>query len=112
MKSPVFDRIYAMVCRIPYGRVASYGLISRLVFGHTRGARTVGWALASLPEDEVERVPWWRVINAQGRISNTRADHGAEEQRRRLEAEGVQFDERGYVDWERFGWEPDPSLLW
>jgi len=26
-----------------------------------------------------------------------------------LEAEGIEFDERGYVDWDRFGWE---GLSW
>ncbi len=48
-------------------------------------------------------VPWWRVINAQGRIS---AREGAERQRGLLEGEGVVFDERGRVDLNRFGWLP------
>ncbi len=47
-------------------------------------------------------MPWWRVINAAGRISN---EFNAALQRELLEAEGVQFDERGYVDLERFLWD-------
>lgn len=101
-----YERVYDTVRQIPHGHVTSYGYISFLIRGDRGAARTVGWALSALPEVFVDEVPWWRVINAQGRISNTRAEHGAVEQRRRLEAEGVVFDERGYVDWEEFGWRP------
>jgi methylated-DNA-protein-cysteine methyltransferase-like protein len=61
------------------------------------GARWVGGAMAQCPDD----VPWWRVINAKGEIS---LRPGAQEQRARLEAEGVEFDARGRVDLKRFGW--------
>jgi methylated-DNA-protein-cysteine methyltransferase-like protein len=64
------------------------------------GARWVGGALAHCPDG----VPWWRVINAQGRIS---ARDEASRQRARLEAEGIAFDARGCVDLRRYGWPAD-----
>jgi methylated-DNA-protein-cysteine methyltransferase-like protein len=61
----------------------------------------VGYALHALPEHT--SVPWHRVINAQGRIS-LRRPGGDLEQRYRLEAEGVRFDQGGRASLERFGW--------
>lgn len=83
---------------MPRGRVTTYGDVARLA-SLRRGARTVGWALASLPDDRV--APWWRVIKGDGMIANRLY---ADEQRRRLIREGVRFDRRGGVDLERYGW--------
>lgn len=98
-----FEHVYQIVKAIPRGKVASYGQVAALL-GHPHAARTVGWALASLPEHQEQDVPWQRVINAEGRISIRSLRHAADEQRSLLEAEGVEFDGRGYVDWNRFGW--------
>jgi len=108
-----FDRVYAVVRRIPRGKVASYGQIAALL-GHPQAARTVGWALNALRDNDIDDVPWQRVINSQGRISISRADLGAELQQALLEEEGVEFDPRGYVDLRRFGWEgmDDVEQLW
>ena len=108
-----FDRVYAVVRRIPRGKVASYGQIAALL-GHPQAARTVGWALNALRDNDIDDVPWQRVINSQGRISISRADLGAELQQALLEEEGVEFDPRGYVDLKRFGWEgmDDVEQLW
>jgi len=113
MNPNFFDRVYAVVRLIPRGKVASYGQIAALL-GHPRAARTVGWALNALRDNDIDDVPWQRVINSQGRISISRADLGAELQRALLEEEGVEFDPRGYVDLKRFGWEgmDDVEQLW
>ncbi len=88
------ERVYAVVREVPAGFVTTYGDVAT-VLGSPRVARHVGWALAALTDSEV---PWHRVINAKGRIS-FRGDVGrGAEQRRRLEAEGVAFDERERVD--------------
>ena len=92
--------------QVPPGQVTSYGAIARML-SSPRGARTVGWALHSLPEGS--NVPWHRVVNGHGRISTSCIEHGAAQQRDLLEAEGIIFDGRGTVDWERFGWE---GLTW
>lgn len=97
MPSTTYERIYWEVKRIPKGRVATYGQIAALA---GVGPRQVGYALHALKDD---RVPWQRVINAKGEISE-RFD--AAHQRERLEAEGITFDARGRVDLARFRWKP------
>lgn len=99
-----FERVYEVVEKIPYGQVATYGQIGWMVSGTPHAARTVGWALNGLPEDRINEAPWWRVINAQGRISNSRARHGAAEQRRRLEEEGIIFDDTDRTDLSVYQW--------
>ena len=89
-----YNDVYELVKRIPPGKVSTYGRIAQLTLA-PRGARGVGWALAGLTPDLAHTVPWWRVINAAGRISN---QFNATLQRELLEAEGVTFDDRGYVD--------------
>lgn len=94
-------RIAAMIRAIPKGRVASYGQIAALA-GIPHGARQVARLLHS--SSDTRRLPWHRVLNAQGRISLPRGG-GAELQRKLLEKEGVAF-RRGAVDLERHGWRP------
>ena len=98
---PTYQRIWATVDCIPRGRVATYGQIARLL-GKPRAARTVGWALHSLPEGS--DVPWQRVVNASGSISLDARGPGGAIQRLLLEAEGVVFDEHGRLDLEVYGW--------
>ncbi len=104
----IYARIYAVIRRIPEGKVATYGQVATLA-GFPGHARQVGQALRSVPVGVTE-VPWQRVINAKGEVSNRggRGGLGWEEgyQRHRLEEEGVEFDPRGRIDLERFGWEP------
>jgi methylated-DNA-protein-cysteine methyltransferase-like protein len=104
--------VWEIVRQIPVGKVATYGQIAAIIAPPggmdakaylAFGARWVGGAMAACPPN----VPWQRVINAQGKIS---LRPGAEEQRRLLEAEGVEFDERGRVDFKKFKWEgPDTA---
>jgi methylated-DNA-protein-cysteine methyltransferase-like protein len=97
-----YERIYAVVRRIPKGRVATYGQVAELA-GLPGHARQVGYALAAMSESST--VPWHRVINAQGAVS-ARGPHsgGAVTQCIRLEQEGVEFDARGRVSLKLFGW--------
>ena len=101
-RSEIYPRIYEVVRAIPNGRVATYGQVAALA-GLPGHARQVGYALHALRDDDV---PWHRVINARGEVSQ-RSDPGPEPlQRAMLEAEGVAFDDRGRVDLRRFRWEP------
>jgi methylated-DNA-protein-cysteine methyltransferase-like protein len=101
MAESFFEDVYRIVSMIPPGRVATYGQIAAYL-GSPRAARTVGWALGSLPAGR--DVPWHRVINSQGLISGPRNTCRANEQRALLEEEGVAFDEAGRVDLGRYGW--------
>jgi len=92
MVSDHYARIYAVVQRIPRGRVASYGQIAELA-GIPRHARQVGYALHHLPDDS--GVPWQRVLNASGEVAKRAYPDDARWQRDLLEDEGVEFDVRG-----------------
>ena len=96
-----YDDVYTIVKRIPPGKVSTYARIAAMS-AVPRGARGVGWALAGLSPTAALEVPWWRVINAAGRISN---EYNAALQRELLEQEGLVFDDRGYVDLGRYLWD-------
>jgi len=98
-----WQKIYAVVRRIPRGRVATYGQIAFLA-GLAGHARQVGYALAALGPES--RVPWHRVINAQGRVSPRALPGWDGVQRQLLRREGVRFDREERVSLERFQWRP------
>jgi methylated-DNA-protein-cysteine methyltransferase-like protein len=101
-KPGAYERIYAVVRRIPKGRVATYGDVAALA-GLPGHARQVGYALHAMPEHI--RVPWHRVVNAQGGISTGRGIAGGElPQRFRLERESVTFGPNGKIPLSRFRW--------
>jgi methylated-DNA-protein-cysteine methyltransferase-like protein len=103
-------QVYAIVRRIPRGRVTTYGSIAArlapppgvdpLAYRRIR-ARWVGYAMAAAPEN----VPWQRVVNAAGRIS-PRLGFGAVWQRAKLRREGVRFRADGRINLDRYGWNP------
>ncbi len=105
--APTYERIYAVVCRIPSGKVATYGQIATIVGGCT--ARMVGYSMAALPNET--DIPWQRVINRQGKISPRGGGDGSLRQRQLLEAEGVKFDPQGQVDFAKVGW-AGPDWEW
>ena len=97
-----YDRIYAVVRRIPRGRVATYGQIADLA-GLDGRARQVGYATRTLA---TEGVPWHRVVNSRGQIS-ARAEPGGDLiQRQLLEREGVKFDAADRLKLEHYRWRP------
>jgi len=96
----LYERIYNMVRQIPPGKVATYGQIAKIVDRCT--AHMVGYAMAALPPNT--DVPWQRVINYKGEISRRSRGDGGLRQRKLLEAEGLQFDERGRVDLKKIRW--------
>lgn len=96
-----YERIWAIVRRIPRGRVATYGQVAEAA-GLARQPRLAGYALHGVPA--AARVPWHRVINAQGRISLPPNSAAGREQKRRLQDEGVAFI-KGRVDLARYRWQ-------
>jgi methylated-DNA-protein-cysteine methyltransferase-like protein len=88
-----YEQVWQLVRQIPHGKVASYGQIALMIpppvgvdFESYKAfsPRWVGGAMAACPDD----VPWQRVINSQGQISER---SGAERERTLLEDEGVVF---------------------
>ncbi|GBC93428.1 DNA base-flipping protein [bacterium HR15] len=94
------EQVYALVRRVPAGRVVSYGQIAEQVPPIT--ARQVGRWMAFAPDD----VPWWRVVGADGTLCIARRDPMlAQLQRAYLESEGVPFDDTGRVCMAQCQWE-------
>jgi methylated-DNA-protein-cysteine methyltransferase-like protein len=94
------ERIWQVVANIPAGTVATYGQVAALA-GLPRRARLVGQVLAALPSGS--RLPWHRVVNAQGRSSLPGA--AGERQRELLREEGVVLTQ-GRVRLARYRWTP------
>ncbi|WP_430461842.1 MGMT family protein [Thalassolituus sp. LLYu03] len=99
MNSDPKERLYTALAGIPAGRVITYGQLAAQA-GFPRRARWVGQVLNALPEDT--QLPWHRVINAQGKISQP-TPHNLR-QRDRLVAEGIEVSASFRVDLNRFGW--------
>ena len=89
------ERVYAVVCRIPPGCVATYG-DEAAALGLRSAARQVGYALAALPAARTD-VPWHRVVNHAGRISVRADGKPSAKQRRLLAGEGVSVGRSGVV---------------
>jgi methylated-DNA-protein-cysteine methyltransferase related protein len=98
--SDAYHRIYAVVRRIPRGKVATYGQVAGLA-GLVNAARQVGYALHALKG--ASALPWHRVINSGGRISLP-PEAGGLEQRFRLLEEGIMVDAAGRIPLGRHQW--------
>jgi len=105
-----FDqRVKVVVAFIPEGRLSTYGQVADWI-GAYGCARQVGWALRRLCLPS--RIPWQRVVNAQGRISMSLSREGSDwMQRELLIAEGIPVDQDGRLPLKRFLWSPDEGQL-
>jgi len=108
-----FDRwvrnVWQVVEDIPRGHVLTYGEVARLA-GMSRAARRVSQAMRRAPGSR--KLPWHRVVNAQGGISFPADSSGYREQKERLEREGVVFI-KGKIDLDRHGYKGAlDHLLW
>ena len=96
------ERVYKIVCRIPRGRVMTYGQLA-YILGEGYTPRTVGFVMHGADE---KQTPWQRVINSQGRCSTGRIVLPSDMQQRMLEREGVKFNDSGRCDLEKYLWQP------
>lgn len=96
------QKVYALVKRIPRGRVMTYGQIAAIL-GEGYTARTVGFAMHAADTD---KVPWHRVINSRGTCSTGKMTMPVNLQQMMLAEEGVAFDARDRCDLEVYRWQP------
>ena len=85
--------VYEYLRTVPKGKVVTYGQIAKAI-GCPHGARAVGNALHANPDPDY--YPCFKVVNQEGKL----AEHfrlGIEEQRRRLEKDGIIVND-GKVD--------------
>ena len=103
-----YEQVYAVVRRIPKGKVTSYGRVAQML-GAPNAARAVGYALRALKDKREDpaynNVPWQRVVNSQGRISIVNRDAGPHRQAELLRAEGVEVSEDLRIDLDVYLWE-------
>ena len=103
-----YDRIYAVVHKIPVGKVATYGQVAELA-GLIGKPRVVGYALYKVAVDD--DIPWQRVINAKGEISTSAFRDGSDDlQRVILEDEGIEF-EGNKINLGKYRWQPSPEMI-
>lgn len=98
------ERVYALVLRIPAGRVMSYGQVAR-VLGIGYDARAIGNIMHATPDDG-RAIPWHRVINSQGGCSTAGLTLPPDLQQRLLEGEGVVFSDKGRCRIDDYLWYP------
>ncbi|MCA9950188.1 MAG: MGMT family protein [Anaerolineales bacterium] len=103
-----YEQVYAVVRRIPQGKVSSYGRIANML-GRPRAARAVGYALNALSDKKDDPayadIPWQRVVNSQGRISIVNREQSANHQAELLRAEGVAVSKKLRINLDIYLWE-------
>ncbi|PSB09352.1 methyltransferase [filamentous cyanobacterium CCP1] len=103
-----YEAIYTVVRQIPFGKVATYGQVADLA-NLPRRARLVGYALYRVDTIGSD-VPWHRVINAKGEISQSPFRQGSDDlQQSLLEQEGVVFNASGKISLRDYQWYPDTN---
>ena len=106
---PFVRRVYAVVERIPHGKVTTYGAIARAL-GSPKAARMVGYAMNSMPDGH--DLPAHRVLNRNGFLSGGWHFGHPDIMRGRLEDEGIEVSEAYVVNLGTYLWDPasDPTL--
>lgn len=111
MLNPHYQQIWQTVQLIPQGKVACYGQIADLA-GLPGRARLVGKSLGKVPKDgwRGQAVPWFRVINSQGKISFPPGSDNFDKQKHQLQDEQVVVI-GSRIKLKDFQWQPDLSEL-
>lgn len=86
------ESLYSVLATLPEGKVISYGQLAKLC-GYPNYARQVGKTLSKLPKES--RLPWFRVVNSQGKISLS--GDAFLRQKQRLQAQGIEVNESGKI---------------
>jgi len=96
------QQVYQVIYQIPPGRLSSYGIVAAMA-GLPGRARWVGRLLSQLPDDSL--LPWFRVINSQGKISFPVGTPSYQRQLEKLIEEGS-AEPSGRILWRQRRW-PD-----
>ena len=103
-----FDRVYQVVCQIPYGRVTSYGAVARYL-GSAGAARMVGWAMNQSHTSE-SFIPAHRVVNRNGMLTGKHHFDGTNLMQELLENEGAIIEENCILNFNDLFWDPLEEL--
>lgn len=80
------EEILKYLLTVPKGKVVTYGQIAEFL-GNKNLSRAVGNALHRNPDGD--KYPCYKVVNSKGELSKNYAFGGIEEQKKRLEKDGV-----------------------
>jgi methylated-DNA-protein-cysteine methyltransferase-like protein len=97
------ENVINIIKLIPYGKVATYGLIAKMS-GSPKASRQVSYILHSMSSKY--DLPWHRVVNRSGMIS-LKQGRGYEEQKELLISEGVTFNEKDRINLNEYLWDID-----
>ena len=98
----IFARVYKIVAKIPYGKVATYGDIAEAC-GIRSSARTVGWALNGAKDSGL---PCHRVVNRFGALTGKMHFGSPDLMKELLLSEGIEFDNDDCVILDKYLWKP------
>ena len=102
------QKVIQVISLVPLGKVVSYGQVAAYV-GVPRAARQVGGTLRQL---EGVELPWWRVINNEGRITIKGNWHNDKNiQKKLLESEGIIISEDFTLDIKKYRFIANNKLL-
>ena len=101
-----YERVYEIVCKIPEGKVTSYGAIANFL-GAKRSARLVGYAMNN---SHSKNVPAHRVVNRKGLLTGKHHFDGTNLMQQLLENEGVEVIDNQIQNLESVFWNPMEHL--
>jgi methylated-DNA-protein-cysteine methyltransferase-like protein len=102
--SDFYQKVYAVVRQIPYGKVTTYGAIAKHI-GAAKSARTVGYAMNV--SHSLEDVPAHRVVNRNGVLTGKHHFSGLNAMQQLLEEEGVKVKDDQIINFEKHLWIPE-----
>ena len=105
--TPFTEKVIAIIRDIPEGKVMTYGQIAAQA-GSARAARQVVRILHAMSQKH--KLPWHRVVNAQGKIA-IQDEEARFKQMLYLSSEGVDVDERGFIDLVAYRHQPGQDSL-
>ena len=106
-KTDFFEKVYAVVKQIPFGRVSTYGAIANYL-GSKKSARVVGWAMNA--SHQKKNIPAHRVVNRVGLLTGKKHFFGINLKKQLLENEGMIIDNNQIKNFNNFFWDPSKEL--
>lgn len=103
MELSFYQKVYAIVAQIPFGKVTTYGAIAKKL-GAPQAARMVGYALNS--SKNIENIPAHRVVNRKGLLTGKMHFMGTNLMQQLLESEGIIIKNNQIQDLDQYFWEP------
>ena len=103
-----FEKVYDVVCKIPYGKVSTYGAIAQFL-GSKGSARMVGWAMNASHSLE-SMIPAHRLVNRNGVLTGKHHFFSPKRMQSMLEQEGITIKEDKIINFKHHFWNPSIKL--